>query len=276
MPELPEVETVARCLDRQITGKQIVCLKVDKSYTRVLATHTPSQLERHLAHKTITGVSRRAKFVIINLTTGLLAVHLRMTGRLYTNVPEDTPLAHIRLSIRFSDGSHLYFQDVRKFGRVYYYDNLSPIDCRHGIEPLSSSFTSELLYELLRSKKRMMKPLLLDQRIIAGIGNIYADEALWAAKIHPMSTSVQVSQKKTIALHTAIQHILTESIKRNGTTFQSFYFGGDNTQGEFREQLNVFGRQGNPCPRCKTKIIKTVVAQRGTHLCPRCQRCQRQ
>ncbi|MBC8401981.1 MAG: DNA-formamidopyrimidine glycosylase [Candidatus Marinimicrobia bacterium] len=271
MPELPEVETVVRSIRPLIMGKKIVTINTAPDYPRVLATHTPLQFKKQVVGQTIKAVSRRGKYIVLQMEIGFLLIHLRMTGRLLTKLGKNDKLKHITATVVFKDGSNLYFKDYRKFGRLYYVDSLDYLDQRLGIEPLSEEFSRRWLISRLKTSKRKIKPLLLDQSFIAGLGNIYVDEALWAAKIHPETISNKIIRNKTIMLHGAIQLILKQSIAKNGTTIINFKFG-DGEIGEFVNELKIFDRTGEPCPRCNTKIIKTRVAQRGTYLCPRCQK----
>ncbi|MBC8402811.1 MAG: DNA-formamidopyrimidine glycosylase [Candidatus Marinimicrobia bacterium] len=271
MPELPEVETVVRSIRPLIMGKKIVTINTAPDYPRVLATHTPLQFKKQVVGQTIKAVSRRGKYIVLQMEIGFLLIHLRMTGRLLTKLGKSDKLKHVTATVVFKDGSNLYFKDYRKFGRLYYVDSLDFLDQRLGIEPLSDEFTRRWLINGLAASKRQIKPFLLDQSFIAGLGNIYVDESLWAAKIHPETISNKISRNKTIMLHDAIQLILKRSIAKNGTTIINFQFG-DGATGEFAKDLQAFGRSGQTCPRCNTGIIKTRVAQRGTYLCPRCQK----
>ena len=271
MPELPEVETVVRSIQPLVVGKTINAIETAANYPKVLATHTPSQFNKHVVGQTIKAVSRRGKYIVLQLENGFLLIHLRMTGRLLARLGPEDKSRHITATIVFSDRSKLYFKDYRKFGRFYYSESLAFLENKLGVEPLGDEFTAPWLISRLKDSKRKIKPLLLDQSFIAGLGNIYVDEALWAAKIHPETISNKISRNKTIMLHDAIQLILKQSIAKNGTTIINFKFG-DGETGEFVNELKIFGRTGEPCPRCNTKIIKTRVAQRGTYLCPKCQK----
>jgi len=270
MPELPEVETVVRYINPNIVGKIIENVKPQNNYDKVLATHGPKKFNELVKNKSIIDVTRRGKYIVIHLECGFLMIHLRMTGRLLLNLSEDDKPRHNTAIIHFTDGTSLYFKDYRKFGRVYYYDSMAYINNKLGVEPLSKNFTKDWLYKNLQKSKRQLKPLLLDQSFIAGLGNIYVDEALWFAKLHPQHIGSSVSKKKSYVLHGAVQRLLQTAIDNQGTTIINFYFG-EGKKGNFREQLQVFGRQERACPRCESKIIKIRVAQRGTHLCPRCQ-----
>jgi len=271
MPELPEVETVVRYLRPNIVGKTIQRITPQNNYDRVLTTHTARQFNKLVKGQVINTVVRRGKFIVFNLGRGHLLIHLRMTGRLLLKLSKDDKRKHLTAIVYFIDKSSLYFKDYRKFGRLYYYDSMDYINQKLGLEPLSKNFTIDWLYKNLQNSKRQLKPLLLDQSFIAGLGNIYVDEALWYTKLHPQQIGSSASRKKSNILHSAIQGLLKTAIDKQGTTIINFYFG-EGKRGNFSEKLQVFGRQGKNCPRCKTIIKKIRVAQRGTHICPRCQR----
>ena len=271
MPELPEVETVVRFIRRKIVGKTIQKIIPQNNYDKVLATHTARQFNKLVKGQVIKNVVRRGKYIVLNLDRGHLLIHLRMTGRLLLHLSKDDKTKHLTAIIYFTDKSSLYFKDYRKFGRFYYYTSLNYINTKLGIEPLSKSFTGDWLFKNLQNHKRQLKPLLLDQSFIAGLGNIYVDEALWYAKLHPQQIGSSISRKKSNILHNAIKRLLQSAIDNQGTTIINFYFG-EGKKGNFKEQLQVFGRQDKNCPRCNTIIKKIRVAQRGTHICPHCQR----
>ncbi|MCK5331668.1 MAG: DNA-formamidopyrimidine glycosylase [Candidatus Marinimicrobia bacterium] len=271
MPELPEVETVVRSIRPLIVGKTIKAVETAADYPKVLATHTPAEFNRLIRGQSIVAARRRGKYIVLELNSGYLLIHLRMTGRLLAHLGPEDKSRHITATIVFGDRSKLYFKDYRKFGRFYYSESLAFIEIKLGVEPLGNEFTAPWMISRLKTSKQKIKPLLLDQSFIAGLGNIYVDEALWAAKIHPETTSNKISRNKTIMLHDVIQLILKRSIAKNGTTIINFKFG-DGETGEFVNELKIFDRTGEPCPRCNTGIIKTRVAQRGTYLCPRCQK----
>jgi len=271
MPELPEVETVVRFIKPKIVGKMIDAVRPQNDYNKVLATHSVKKFNELVYHKPIDDIYRRGKIIVFKLNSGYLLIHLRMTGRLVFQLGEEDKPRHLTAKFCFTDNTDLFFKDYRKFGRIYYYDNLDYINSKLGIEPLSNDFSGAWLYKNLSKSKRQLKPLLLDQKFIAGLGNIYVDEALWFAKLHPQKLSNSVSRKKSKVLHHAIQTLLQTAIENQGTTIINFYFGEGNA-GNFKEQLQVFGRQNQNCPRCGTMIEKIRVAQRGTHICPKCQR----
>lgn len=271
MPELPEVETVVRSIRPDLVGKVITSVVPQNNWIRVLETHSVEVFNNNTVGKHISAVERRGKFIVIVLDKGFIFIHLRMTGRLLTALSKDDKPKHLTAIINFQDGTSLFFKDYRKFGRFYYYDTLDFINQKLGIEPLSIEFTASWLFANLKKSNRQLKPLLLDQGFIAGLGNIYVDEALWFAKLHPQQLGSSVSKKKSDLLHEAIQRLLETAIKNQGTTIINFYFG-EGKSGNFRDQLQVFGRQGQECPRCETLIEKMRVAQRGTHICPNCQK----
>jgi formamidopyrimidine-DNA glycosylase len=232
-------------------------------------------------------VSRRGKFLVLKLNSIRaphgepynLLIHLRMSGDLAVKKGKIKPGKHDRVILDLSSAppsgqpkgrrvkSSLVFNDTRKFGRIWLTKDMEEVTGNLGPEPLKSDFTAQWLYNALQQRRRRLKPLLLDQTFLAGLGNIYADESLHQAKLHPLTLSDSVSRKKAGQLHDAIQMILQEAIRRNGASFDWAYRGG-----EFQNQFRVYGREGKPCPVCGTPIRKFVVGQRGTHICPNCQK----
>ena len=269
MPELPEVETVVRQLRPLLTGRTI--RGFEAPWHKVTDPAKPAQFDGQIIGKEIVEVGRRAKFIVLQLSEGLIHIHLRMTGRLVLARPKQPPPPHVRARFLLDNSAVLLFRDARKFGRIGYLDDLAGLEARLGPEPLAESFTPEIFRAMLRGRKRQIKPLLLDQSFIAGLGNIYVDEALFAARIHPAAQSHTVSPAKAAKLHSAIREILSASIAAQGTTIIDFTFG-DGQEGSFGDALRIFGRQGQPCPVCGAMIVKSWVGQRGTHHCPRCQR----
>lgn len=174
--------------------------------------------------------------------------------------------------LRLEDGRRIFFHDTRKFGRARLLDatGLAALDAAHGAEPLAETFTVEHLAELLQNRKRAIKPLLLDQSVIAGIGNIYADEALWHARIHPLRPAADLSASEVAALHDGIRAVLRQALANGGSTLRD-YRNSYGARGTNQDHFNAYDRAGRPCPRCSATIVKTVVAQRGTHYCPICQ-----
>jgi formamidopyrimidine-DNA glycosylase len=265
MPELPEVETIARALKPELVGRTI--LSADLRWARTVATPSSVQFKKQLAGQEIVDVSRRAKYLVIQLKNYNLLIHLRMSGDLAIRTGKIKPEKHDRLLLHLSDHKYLAFNDTRKFGRVWLTDQPEKILGKLGPEPFDRSFTSRWLFENLQLQKRSLKPLLLDQTFIAGLGNIYTDECLHMAQLHPLAASNNVTQKQAEALHKAIRAVLKEGIRRNGASIDWVYRGG-----EYQNHFRVYGRDGSPCPLCGTKIQKFTVGQRGTHICPNCQR----
>lgn len=276
MPELPEVETVVRSLQPLLPGRTIQNLEVH--WPRSLHDLSPAKLWQKVRGRTIKDLKRRAKLILIALSDGAwLALHLRMTGRLYPVDDEKLKKVnafHISIIFFFSDGSKLVFEDQRRFGRLYYFKNQLDLEnylSRYGPEPLDKNYKSSDLFNALQQHKRQLKALLLDQSFLAGLGNIYVDEALWLAKLHPCSRSHTVHRNQAALLHSSIRKILHRSIESNGTTFMNFKFLGGQAGG-YTNELLVFRQTGQACKRCGDTIQKIVVSQRSTHICPTCQR----
>src|SRR5688500_3924045 len=272
MPELPEVETIRAGLEGRVTGARIV--KVELLWPGCVATPTPDELVAELPGRTIERAGRRGKFLVLDLdAAAALTVHLRMTGRLRIPSESETRGSHLRAALTLDRGDELWFEDQRKFGRLYFTRDareLAGVLAKLGPEPLEASFTRDALAELLMRRRAQLKPLLLDQAFIAGLGNIYVDEALFRARLHPLRRSDTLTPAETTALHEAIVHALEQGIANRGTTL-SDYRDASGARGTNRERLQVFRREGMPCPRCGTPIVKIRVAQRGTHLCIQCQ-----
>ncbi|GIK09327.1 MAG: formamidopyrimidine-DNA glycosylase [Anaerolineaceae bacterium] len=269
MPELPEVETIVRTLRPALVGAEIAA--AETRWTRTVAFPSARQFRERIRGQRVLGVGRRAKFIHLQLSDYSLFVHLRMSGDLYIKEDGYKPEKHDRLILRLASrgtGTRgLVFNDARKFGRVWLTDDPDSVVGDLGPEPLSDAFTPAWLHENLRRRHRQLKPLLLDQRFLAGLGNIYTDEALHAARLHPQAASDSVTRKQAERLHAAIRAALTEGIRRNGASIDWAYRGG-----EFQNYFRVYDRQGSPCPVCGTKIVKLAVGQRGTHVCPKCQK----
>lgn len=272
MPELPEVETIRAGLEGRVTGARIV--KVELLWPGCVATPSPEELAAELPGRTIERAGRRGKFLVLDLDEGAaLTVHLRMTGRLRIARASEARGGHLRAAITLDRGDELWFEDQRKFGRLYFTRDaheLAAVLSKLGPEPLEASFTRDALSELLGGRRAQLKPLLLNQGFIAGLGNIYVDEALFRARLHPLRRSDSLTAAETAALHEAIVYALEQGIANRGTTL-SDYRDASGARGTNRERLQVFRREGTPCPRCGTPIEKIRVAQRGTHVCPTCQ-----
>jgi len=264
MPELPEVETIARKLEPDLIGKTIK--EADLRWSRTLATPSPKKFKEQIKGQKVKEVTRRAKYLILRLSDFSLLIHLRMSGDLLIKNSTIQPEKHDRLVLKLSGNKSLVFNDTRKFGRVWLTANPEDVLGKLGPEPLSKEFTPQWLYSALHEKHRQLKPLLLDQTFLAGLGNIYTDESLHIAKLHPVAASDSVTMKQAKALHEAVLKVLKDGIRRNGASIDWVYRGG-----EFQNYFRVYDREGEPCPVCRTKIQRLVVGQRGTHICPKCQ-----
>src|SRR5579884_3708827 len=255
VPEPPEVETIARGLASAIVGKTIAGAEVRLPK---VAIGNGVPFARAVVGERIAGVGRRGKFVVIRLESGRsLVVHLRMTGRLIVRGAGAQPYPYTNVSLAFSDGTGLCFADVRQFGRIRIVEAGEPWDAQVGIEPLAPEFTEERFGAILRGRTAAVKVLLLDQRRIAGIGNIYACEALWEAGIRPSRRAGTLTRAERGRLYRALRAVLSKAIELRGT---------------FQNALSVYGRANQPCLRCGRPIIRTVLAQRGTWWCRRCQK----
>jgi formamidopyrimidine-DNA glycosylase len=269
MPELPEVETIANALRPQLVGETI--LNADVRWARTVAAPSAKKFADQVRGQRIAGVSRRAKYLLIQLDSHAsaynLIIHLKMSGDLLVRESKIKPEKHDRLLLHLSNGKTLAFNDTRKFGRVWLTDKLESVLGRLGPEPLGDGFTPQWLYENLQARRRQLKPLLLDQTFLAGLGNIYADECLHMARLHPLASSDSVKRRQAGVLHEAIRAVLEEGIRRNGASIDWVYRGG-----EYQNYFRVYDREGQACPACGRKIQKLVVGQRGTHICPNCQK----
>lgn len=265
MPELPEVETITRNLKPELIGETI--LGADVRWTRTIALPSVRQFKKQIRGQVIHNVSRRAKFLSLQLSSMDLLIHLRMSGDLRITRGSAKPEKHDRLILSLSGKKSLVFNDARKFGRVWLTADGGHVTGALGPEPLSRAFTARQLFERLHAHRRRLKPLLLDQRFLAGLGNIYTDEALHMARLHPLTPADSITARQAARLHSAIQTTLKEGIRRNGASIDWVYRGGD-----FQNHFRVYDREGKPCPVCRTPIQRVVVGQRGTHLCPKCQR----
>lgn len=270
MPELPEVEMVVRGLRQPLIGHTVQSLWYD--WERTIHSPSPEQFAARIKGQTFRAVNRRAKYILCELEHDILVVHLKMTGRLYvtdTNANHDAD-RWIHFKLGLDGGKELRFSDARKFGKVYLTADLSQITGKLGPEPLEDDFTVEVLYERLAGRQKNIKALLLDQTFIAGVGNIYADEALHRAGIHPLTRSDALTDNQIVTLHSTIRAALSTGIDYEGASI-NWYRKPDGTQGESQKHFYVYGREGEPCMNCGTSIEKIRVAQRGTHFCPTCQ-----
>jgi formamidopyrimidine-DNA glycosylase len=287
MPELPEVETIARQLQKYIVGKTVSGFRSE--WHRLTEPEPAELFGARLSGRRIEGVRRRGKFVVLDLEGGdALIVSLRMTGQLLFHPEEVTAHPHRRARISFADGTALEFADIRKFGRMAIVDSHTldgdehvrrrtgdPLHSHLGVEPLSRRFTVRWFRDLLQRRGRAtIKPLLLDQTAIAGVGNIYAIEALWRAKIHPLRSAGSLRPEEVEKLHEALVWALRKGIRLGGASRRD-YVDAKGEQGRMQREFQVYGRAGEPCPRCGSEIVRTVVGGRGTFHCRRCQRAPR-
>lgn len=286
MPELPEVETVRRGLSRLSIGGIISAVEHDTSKSFPNQT---SDVSAFLIGAAITGVRRRAKVLLIDLSSDYtLVIHLKMTGQLVfrgevafgaghpnSSLVGALPDRSTRVTFTFTDGSHLYFNDQRKFGWIKLMPTLEVPNINFmkkvGPEPLEAHFTSdEFAARFTRRARTSIKAALLDQTVVAGIGNIYADESLWGAKIHPQRLVGSVTSAEFKLLFTELRSVMNMAIEKGGSTDKN-YINAEGKRGSYLDFARVFRREGKPCPRCATTIIKFKAAGRGTHICPHCQ-----
>ncbi len=274
MPELPEVETVVHDLTAAgLVGATITAARI--LWAPTIASPRADRFRRDLRGRRIVRLARRGKFILMELSgPATLLIHLRMTGRLQIDTPDgpSAPRRFDRVTWQLDDGRMLRFADPRKFGRIWLVPRPEPLFARLGPEPLEISTRS--FREKLAARSRALKPLLLDQSFLAGIGNIYADEALWTAHLHPLRKSDSLSPAEASRLRTAIQAVLRRGIRNLGTSLgsgQTHFRLPRGAHGRNREHLQAYGQTGRPCSRCQTPITRIRVAQRSTHVCPRCQ-----
>jgi formamidopyrimidine-DNA glycosylase len=243
-------------------------------YRRCIATPDPVTFENRLTNNRITGIGRRGKYVLLHFASGDIAtIHLRMTGEISVTVPETPNGPHLHLWFDLDDGKQLRYQDTRKFGRwsLLTPEQFTLFDQSLGPEPLQKELDATTFQTMLHGRRRILKPLLLDQSFITGIGNIYADEALFRAGIHPRRRSHELSVGETSRLLNEIRSVLESALENRGTTLRD-YRDGDGRPGENLAQLQIYARAaGDPCPKCGTPVVREIVGQRGTKLCPSCQ-----
>jgi formamidopyrimidine-DNA glycosylase len=276
MPELPEVETIVRILKEGGEGANPLCgrvvEKVDLLWQRSLAVPSSQEFQKRFPGQKVVDISRRGKFIVIQFDQDYLLIHLRMSGDLHLSKSKDEkgvdiPFGkHDRCVIHFKDGSRLVFNDPRKFGRLWLVADPQEILVNLGPEPLAHEFTGLHLYDRLHARHRQLKPLLMDQSFLAGLGNIYADEALFCSRLHPLCLSDEVTREQADELCGSIRDVIEEGIRRNGASIDWVYRGG-----EYQNRFQVYQRTGLPCYRCGTTIEKIIVGQRSTHFCPSCQ-----
>lgn len=274
MPELPEVETIvrdlrrARLADKTITGARVY-------WPKMVAPLTPRCFTRRLIGRRILRIQRRAKYIVIRLTGGeTLLIHLRMTGQFTISADPETRARHEHILITLADGRTLRYRDTRKFGRWQLTNRPESLLGRLGPEPLAAAFKFRAFQEKMRLCRRQLKPLLLDQSILAGLGNIYVDEALWEARLHPRRQSHTLRAVETRRLFRAVRAVLRRGIRNRGTSLgdgRPNFSSLGTARGRNQRWLKVFQRTGRPCPRCGRAIVRLIVGQRSTHICPACQ-----
>lgn len=264
MPELPEVETVARGLRAPLVGRTFTGVEV--KWPNTINTPIPALKER-LPGQRVTAITRRGKYLQFHLSGGdTLLIHLKMTGSLWIE-PASTPHhRHMRVIFGLDNGYELRFKDMRKFGRVYLVDDPAQVVGKLGPEPLTEHFTPDVFKALFQGRTGRLKPLLLNQEFIAGLGNIYADESCFLAGIDPRRRANTLSEAELLALYRAIRQSLRAGITYKGASLDEVYQGG-----EFQEHFQVYGRTGEPCFVCASPIQRVVLGGRSTHFCPRCQ-----
>jgi formamidopyrimidine-DNA glycosylase len=275
MPELPEVETVARDLRRRLLpsdggpGPAIVGAQV--SWPRTLRTGTVESFAGDVAGRRIEAIGRRGKQLVVDLSDGaFLTIHLKMTGQLFVVEPSAPVDPYVRLVLSLDDGRELRFRDIRKFGRVgVYLADDDPFD-EVGPEPLDPAFTLRAFRQRIRGRRARLKTLLVDQAFIAGVGNIYADEALWRAKLHPLRSARSLRPADERRLHGHLIAVLAEAVERRGSSIDDYT--APDGDGEMQDRLDVYQRTGEPCRRCGRPLRRIVIGIRSTHFCSFCQR----
>jgi formamidopyrimidine-DNA glycosylase len=274
MPELPEVETVVRGLGESLPGRTIT--GVDVHWERSIGAPAPATFADRLIGQTVTGVRRRGKWIVIELKSGdALLVHLRMTGQLLIEHARSPDGDYTRVVVRLDNGVRLRFSDMRKFGRLVLTEDASEVLGGLGPEPLADDFTVGRFQRMLVQRRGRIKSLLLNQRFLAGLGNIYVNEALWQARIHPLRAANSLSPAEAKRLYSTIRSVLRAAIEAGGTTLDNGNFKqADGEAGAFINQLQVYGREGELCDCCEAPIERITVGQRGTYFCPCCQEAE--
>ncbi len=271
MPELPEVQTIVDALKKSIVGKKIKSINIDSS--RVFSQNKAS-LKKGLKGRKIISIKRRGKFIIIEMSRNRsLLIHLGMTGGIFFSTENQLPEKHDHLIIKFTDRTQITYHDPRKFGKVKSVSSLeidkNPEIAKLGPEPLKISENE--FVNLLKKRKGRIKTTLLNQKVLAGLGNIYSDEALFDARIYPLTKADRLKEKMLSKLHLSIQKILKKAIRAGGSSVDD-YLNIDGEKGFFQFHHKVYGREGKPCKRCKAKIKRIRISQRSSFFCPSCQK----
>lgn len=275
MPELPEVETYVRELAPALYGRQVMDAQV--LWPRTIAAPTPEAFAQRISGARFITFERRGKYMVLGLDQGdTLIVHLRMTGHLHVHPASMAPDKHTHVVMSLDDGRRLDFQDSRKFGRLWLTPDPGLVLAHLGPEPLDAHFSMAEWQAKLTGRRAAIKALLLDQAIIAGVGNIYADEALFLAGLHPTQRGGDLTQAQLAALHASIQTVLLAAIEKGGSSLGNSslqnHVRPTGEPGNYQEAHRVYQRTGQPCPRCGCPIERMVIAQRSSHFCPQCQR----
>ncbi|MGM8366268.1 DNA-formamidopyrimidine glycosylase [Virgibacillus sp. W0181] len=274
MPELPEVETIKNTLQQLVRNKTIKDVTV---YWPNIIKH-PDDLN-HFKHllvgQTIKSINRKGKFLLFHLDDYVLVSHLRMEGKYSVQQSEEPLTKHTHVIFSLTNGQELRYNDVRKFGTMHLFPNGKELVGKPlsqlGPDPFEQTFTLEYLWNKLKKTERTIKAVLLDQTVVSGLGNIYVDEVLFKAKIHPLKIASIISKQEAKAIKLHAQAVLEDAVKQGGTTIRS-YVNGEGEMGMFQQELFVYGQVDEPCKQCATPIMKMKVAGRGTHVCPKCQK----
>ena len=271
MPELPEVETIRCDLHPRVCGRTITAVRITPDAVPLVDGASPADFERRLKGRRIEGLSRRGKYLILHLSGGLhLVVHLRMTGALLHRDAAAPAERYLRAVLALDDGTELRFTDLRKLGRLRLVAHPDEAVGRLGPEPLDARFTAAALRQAIGKRRAPIKAVLLDQRALAGLGNIYADEALFAARIHPLRRADTLTEAENRRLHRSIRRVLRDALENRGASFRDYVDGGGR-EGRHQFHVKVFRRTGQPCYVCRATIERIRLGGRGTHFCPRCQ-----
>jgi len=270
VPELPEVETVKNELAPHVLGHRIT--GVTLNWEGIVKEPHPSLFRSRLIGQKITGLARRGKYLLFSLAEGeFLIIHLKMTGSLLLAPNSARPLKYVRAVIHLDGGTDIHFRDPRKFGAMRLVRDAQPVVRRLGPEPLEGSFTPQVLAERLKKRQAPIKAILNDQTAVAGLGNMYADEALFSARLHPRRAGSSLSFEEVKRLHESIREVLKAAIGNKGASVNT-YFRPSGEKGTAHSEFKVAHRGGQPCPRCGTPIERITVRNRGTYFCPECQR----
>jgi len=272
MPELPEVETIKRDLTSRILGRSFAGATIN--WPKMVQIHSSEHFASCLIGKSIEGLDRRGKYLILRLSSGeALILHFRMSGSLLLKPASAEPDPYDRVIFHLDDGTELRFRDPRKLGVMWLVEDESVVVGKLGPEPLEPDFTAEVLAQRLARRSAVIKALLCDQAFLAGVGNMYADEALFAAGIHPLRGAKSLSWEEVMRLHSALRRVLAEAIARSGASI-SDYRRPNGEPGAAQFEFQVAHRRGQPCPKCGTTIERIPIRNRGAYFCPRCQKLE--